>query len=217
LSEKKKNKNNNNSEEKKSKREGLIEVKGEGAGAANPPLEGEKGKERTEENKSATPLEKLQDQLAEKTREASENFDKWLRLLAEFENYKKRMQKEKADLMKFGNESLLKSILPILDNLERAIDHGRDVKENSSFLEGVELTLKQFLSTLERFGVKAVPAVGEIFDPERHEAISHEESDQEPNRVICEVQKGYLFHERLLRPAKVIVSREKTALKPEGN
>jgi molecular chaperone GrpE (heat shock protein) len=95
LSEKKKNKNNNNSEEKKSKREGLIEVKGEGAGAANPPLEGEKGKERTEENKSATPLEKLQDQLAEKTREASENFDKWLRLLAEFENYKKRMQRKR--------------------------------------------------------------------------------------------------------------------------
>jgi molecular chaperone GrpE len=127
------------------------------------------------------------------------------------------MQKEKADLMRFGNESLLKSILPILDNLERAIDHGKDLKESASLLEGVELTLKQFLDTLERFGVKPVPAMGEVFDPEKHEAISYQESDQEPHRVISEVLKGYLFHERLLRPAKVIVSREKVPLRTEGN
>jgi molecular chaperone GrpE len=215
LSEKKKNKNSN--EEQKSKGEFSIEAKGKEAAGENPPPEGEKGQELAEEKKGPPPLEKLEEQLAEKTREASENFDKWLRLRAEFENYKKRMQKEKADLMKFANESLLKSILPILDNLERAVEHGREVKGNSSLLEGVELTRKQFFSTLERFGVKAVPAVGEVFDPEKHEAIHHEASDQEPNRVIREVQKGYLFHDRLLRPAKVVVSREKTALKPEGN
>jgi molecular chaperone GrpE len=215
LSEKKKD--NKGKEEQKSKGENLVEVNGREAGEERPGAENEKSQEAAEKRKEPTSLERLQDQLAEKTREATETFDKWLRLRAEFENYKKRMQKEKADLMRFGNESLLKSILPILDNLERAIDHGKGLKENTSLLEGVELTLKQFLGTLERFGVKPVPAKGEVFDPEKHEAISYQESDQEPHRVISEILKGYLFHERLLRPAKVIVSREKAPLRTEGN
>jgi len=215
LSEKKKD--NKSKEEQKSKGENLIEVKGKEAEEEKPGSENERSKEPAEKRKEPTSLETLQDQLAEKTREATETFDKWLRLRAEFENYKKRMQKEKADLMRFGNESLLKSILPILDNLERAIDHGKGLKENTPLLEGVELTLKQFIDTLERFGVKPVPAMGEVFDPEKHEAISYQESDQEPHRVISEVLKGYLFHERLLRPAKVIVSREKASSKTEGN
>ena len=215
MSERKKD--NKGKEEQKSKGENLVEVKGKEVGEEKSLAESEKAKEPAEKKKEPTPLERLQDQLAEKTREASEIFDKWLRLRAEFENYKKRMQKEKADLMRFGNESLLKSILPILDNLERAINHGKDLKENTSLLEGVELTLKQFVDTLERFGVKPVSAMGEVFDPEKHEAISYQESDQEPHRVISEVMKGYLFHERLLRPAKVIVSREKAPLRTEGN
>lgn len=216
MDEKKKNKNN--SEEKQKPEEmNLAGGRGEEGRQEKSLPENEQGQERKEEKKEPTPLEKLQDQLAEKTREASENFDKWLRLRAEFENFKKRVQKEKADLMKFGNESLLKNILPILDNLERAVDHGKEVNQNAPLLEGVEITLKQFLNTLERFGVKAVPAVGEVFDPERHEAVSQAESDQEPNRVICEIQRGYLFHDRLLRPAKVIVSKEKEKLKKEGS
>ncbi len=210
-------KDHRNKEEQKSKGENLVEVKGEEAREEKSLAQSEKAKEPVEKKKEPTPLESLQDQLAAKTREASENFDKWLRSRAEFENYKKRMQKEKADLMRFGNESLLKSILPILDNLERAINHGKNLKENTSLLEGVELTLKQFLNTLERFGVKPVPAIGEVFDPEKHEAISFQESDQEPHRVISEVLKGYLFHERLLRPAKVIISREKAPVETEGH
>jgi molecular chaperone GrpE len=152
-------------------------------------------------------LENLQAQLEEKTREASEYFDKWLRLRAEFENFKKRMQKEKGDLVKFGNENLLKALLPVLDNLSRAIEHGKNAEENSPLLEGVEMTCKEFLNILDRFGVKPVPAVGEVFDPEKHEALSQEESDQESNRVIAVVQNGYFYHDRLLRPAKVIVSK----------
>ena len=215
MSEKKKD--NKSKEEQKSKGENLVEVKGKEAGEERAGAENERSKEAAERKQEPVSLETLQEQLAEKAREATETFDKWLRLRAEFENYKKRMQKEKADLMRFGNESLLKSILPILDNLERAVDHGKGLKENTSLLEGVELTLKQFLDTLERFGVKPVPAKGEVFDPEKHEAISYQESDQEPHRVISEVLKGYLFHERLLRPAKVIVSREKASSKTEGN
>lgn len=215
MSEKKRNKDKEN--EVKTPGEIRIEVKGEEAGKEKSHPDNQKAKEPAEERKEPTPLEKLQQQLDAKTREAAENRDKWLRLRAEFENFKKRMQKEKADLMKFSNENLLKSILPILDNLERAIDHGKEAKENTSLLEGVKITLKQFLNTLERFGVKPLSAMGEVFDPEKHEAVSQQESDQEPSRVISEVEKGYVFHDRLLRPARVIVSKEKAALETEGS
>ena len=166
--------------------------------------------ENLPEKKEELSPEKLQAQLEEKTREASECFDNWLRLRAEFENFKKRMQKEKGDLVKFGNESLLKALLPVLDNLARAIDHGRNANENSPLLEGVEMTFKEFLNTLDRFGVKPVPAMGEVFDPEKHEALSQEESDQEANQIIAVVQNGYFYQDRLLRPAKVIVSKGRT-------
>jgi molecular chaperone GrpE len=181
----------------------LVEVKIERKKEEKAAKEPENPPERKEE---LSP-EKLQAQLEEKTREASEHFDQWLRLRAEFENFKKRMQKEKGDLVKFGNENLLKALLPVLDNLTRAIEHGRNARENSPLLEGVEMTCKEFLNTLDRFGVKPVPAVGEFFDPEKHEALSQEESDQEANQIIAAVQNGYFYHDRLLRPAKVIVSK----------
>jgi len=166
-------------------------------------------KETREGTQAPGPLEKLKAELEEKTKECSENFDKWIRLLAEFENYKKRMQKDKADLIKFGNESLLKALLPVLDNLDRAIQHAKAGNESSSLVEGVELVQKQFLAALERFGVKPVPVEGEIFDPEKHEAVSTAETDAEPNRVVSKVGSGYYYHDRLLRPAKVIVSKSK--------
>ncbi len=166
-------------------------------------------KEKTGEKKEPPSLEKLQAQLEEKTREASEYLDKWLRVRAELENFKKRMQKEKADLLKFGNESLLRALLPVLDNLNRAIEHGKNANENSPLLDGVEMVQKELLAILERFGVKPVQAIGEVFDPEKHEAISQEESELEPNRVISAVQSGYFYHDRLLRPARVIVSKGK--------
>jgi molecular chaperone GrpE len=169
----------------------------------DPKVKMENQPEGAEEKREPTPVEKTEAQLAAKAREASEYFDKWIRLQAEFENYKKRIQKEKTDQMKFGNEALLKAFLPVLDNLERAIEHG------------VGITLKQFLNILEQFGVKPIPAVGEVFDPEKHEAVSQLESDFESDRVISEVQKGYLFHERLLRPAKVIVSKAKPGAEEE--
>jgi len=159
------------------------------------------------EKREQTPLEKAHAELEAKAKDAAERHDQLLRLAAEFENYKKRVQKEKSDLIKFGNDSLLKAVLPILDNLERAIDHGKKMNKNGPLLEGVEIILRQFLTILERFGIKPVAAMGESFDPEKHEAVSQAESDQEPDRVISELEKGYLIHERLLRPAKVLVSK----------
>ncbi len=188
-----------------------VEVKIEAKAAAKPPEE----TPATEEKKEPDPLSKLQAQLEQKTKESSEYFDKWLRLRAEMENFKKRMEKEKSEHLKFGNESLLKALLPILDNLERAIDHGKNAQDNSSLMTGVEMIRKEFASLLERFGVKPVPAAGEAFDPEKHEAISQEESDLEANRVVSAVQNGYFYHDRLLRPAKVIVSRGKPGEKKE--
>ncbi len=167
------------------------------------------------EKREQIPLEKVDAELEAKAKDAAEWHDKLLRLGAEFENYKKRMQKEKSDLMKFGNESLLKAVLPILDNLERTINHGKKMNENGPLLQAVEITLRQLLNILERFGVKPVAAVGEAFDPEKHEAVSQVESDQEPDRVISELEKGYLFHERLLRPAKVVVSKAQPEKKTE--
>lgn len=173
-------------------------------GSAPEALKEEPAEEKKEELSAE---EQLRRQLGEKTKEAAEFFDKWLRLRAEFENFKKRMQKEKADLLKFGNESLLRALLPVLDNLTRALDHGKEAGSDPSLVEGVELIHKQFVNILERFGVKPISAVGELFDPEKHEAVAQEESDLEPNKIIGEVEKGYFYHERLLRPAKVIVAK----------
>ena len=197
---------------KSNKEDNAIEVKIEGKNLEKPAAESA----RAEEKKEPTPLEKLQAPLDEKTRESSEYFDKWLRLRAEMENFKKRMQKEKADHLRFGNEDLLKALLPILDNLNRAIDHGKNGRENSSLLAGVEMIHKELLNILERFGVKPIPAAGEVFDPEKHEAISQEESDLEANRVVAAVQNGYFYHDRLLRPAKVIVSQGRPQAEKEA-
>ncbi len=174
-----------------------------------PPKETRDSGNGREPAKEPVPLEKLETQLEEKTREAAENFDKWLRSVAELDNFKKRAQKEKADLLKFSNESLLKALLPVLDNLERAINHGREAGEKSPLLEGVEITLKQFLGALEKFGVRPIAATGEPFDPEKHEAVMQQEAEGEPNRVVSELEKGYFYHDRLLRPSKVIVSKAK--------
>jgi molecular chaperone GrpE len=188
-----------------------VEVKFEGKAPAKQPGEAP----AAEAKKDQDPLQKLQAQLEEKTRESSDYFDKWIRLRAEMENFKKRMEKEKSDHLKFGNESLLKALLPVLDNLDRALDHGKNAKEDSPLVVGVEMIRKEFVGLLERFGVKPVPAAGEVFDPEKHEAISQQESDLEANRVVSAVQNGYFFHERLLRPAKVIVSSGRPGEKKE--
>jgi molecular chaperone GrpE len=189
--------------------------KGEDAKALSAEEQGKAQEAESAPKQEPNPLEKLQAQLEEKTREAAESYDKYLRQLAEFDNYKKRMQKEKADSLRFGNESLLKGFLPVLDNLERAIDHGKKPGQGGTILEGVEITIKQFLNTLQKFGVKPIAALGEVFDPEKHEAVAQAESDQEADRVIAEAERGYSYHERLLRPAKVVVSRGKAEEKTE--
>ena len=155
-----------------------------------------------------TPERKLADALAD----AAEQKDHFFRVSAEFENYKKRMMREKATAMKYAGEPFLREILPTIDNLERAIAQGeaKDVNAEqglASLLEGVQLTLKSLVSTLEKFEVTPVESVGQAFDPTSHEALTMEPSDTVPeNHILSEFEKGYQYKDRLLRAAKVIVS-----------
>jgi molecular chaperone GrpE len=137
--------------------------------------------------------------------------DKYIRLSAEFENYKRRAQRDQSDAIRYANESLLKKLLSTLDNLERAIQCGKDAGTTGSLLEGVELTHKQFLETVEKLGVRQVSSTGSLFDPNMHQAVAQVESETaEPNTVVEEFQKGYFLHDRILRPAMVTVAKEKS-------
>ncbi len=154
-------------------------------------------------------LAELQKKVDELEKEKSELKDQSLRIHAETENFKKRLTREKEDFAKYSNEKAVKEILPVIDNLERAVDHAKEAGESSGLIEGVEMTLDLFQKALERLGVAPVEAMGETFNPERHEAVQQIESaDHEPNIVISEFQKGYMLHERLIRPAMVVVSSQ---------
>lgn len=158
------------------------------------------------------PESEVLDELEATQEELARQKDQVLRIAAEFENYKKRMTREKNTAMKYAGEPIFREILPTIDNLERAVAQG--VAENveaeqalSSLLEGVQLTLKNLLTSLEKFEVTAISSVGEPFDPVTQEALTMEASDTVPaNHVLKEFEKGYQYKDRLLRAAKVIVS-----------
>jgi molecular chaperone GrpE len=148
----------------------------------------------------------LEEALATKEAEVAANWDKYLRERADLENYRRRVQKEKEDLMKYGNECLLAEILPVLDNMERALGHASE-ESLSAIIEGVNLTRSMLLSVLKKFGVEPIETKGSTFDSAFHQAMCQVESnDVAPNCVIEEYQKGYLLNDRLLRPAMVSVA-----------
>jgi molecular chaperone GrpE len=176
------------------------------AGAAAPTGEPE-GEDAGAHGKRAT-IKKLEEELKAREEIKSLN-DRLLRTLAEFENFKKRTAREKNELLQYANDEMSKEMLRTVDNLESAIRHAREGSQAESIIEGIEMTLKQLLKSLERFGVSGFNSLGEKFDPNRHEAMLQVESaDHEPNTIIDEAQKGYFLRERLLRPAQVTVSRE---------
>ncbi len=151
----------------------------------------------------------LAQQLEQAEQKANENYDQLLRVSADFDNYKKRTAREMQELVKYANEKLIKELLTVVDNLERAIDSaaGR-YDESDSLIQGMHLTLNETIKILERHQVKPVTSLGEPFDPSYHQAMMQEEvEDQPPNTVVKELQKGYLIHDRLLRPALVAVSK----------
>ncbi|MFZ6016521.1 MAG: nucleotide exchange factor GrpE [Nitrospirota bacterium] len=140
--------------------------------------------------------------------------DKYLRLYAEFENYKKRVNRDKEELLKYGNENLLYELLPIIDNLEMALKHSSNetstgLSASGGLVQGVEITLKELLRTLEKFGLTPIEAIGKPFDPLIHHAMTLvEREDIEEKIVVEEFRKGYMFRDRVLRPSLVAVSKK---------
>ena len=161
-------------------------------------------------SKPVDPLKEMEEKIETLKKEAAENHDRLLRMAAEFENYKKRATREMNDFRKFANESFAKAMLPVVDSMDLAIESSSNDKHvNNSMLEGVNMTLKEILKIFEQFGVKRFEAIGNIFDPNLHQAVMQEETDAFPeNTVSKELQKGFMIHDRLLRPAMVVVSKK---------
>lgn len=151
----------------------------------------------------------VQQRIPQLEEEIKELGDQLLRKAAEFENFRKRILREKEDSIRYANAALLNDVLPVIDDFERAIQSAADSKDFDAFHTGVSMIEKQMVSMLERnWGLKRFSANGEPFDPEKHEAIAVEESDQHETEIVLEdYQKGYLLHDRVLRPAKVKVAR----------
>jgi molecular chaperone GrpE len=171
---------------------------------------GEQEPNSTEDVAADTELgDDIREKLESAQRELKEAQDRVLRVSAEFENYKKRSAREMASHRKYANETLIKALLPVVDNLELAI---QSAEENGNaedgLLQGIEMTRKEILKVFEKFGVTPVEAEGMPFDPSVHEAAMQEASETVPeNTVIREFQKGYMIQERLLRPSMVVVSK----------
>ncbi len=152
------------------------------------------------------------DVLLEKYREMEDQLaaaeERELRIAADADNFKKRLQREKEEQVRYANEAIIRDLLPVIDNLERALDHSQVGSDQNGLTEGLNMTLKVFLDSLARFGCTPVEAMGNVFNPNFHEAVSQEEvSDCEANTVIRELQKGYMLKERLIRPAMVVLSK----------
>ncbi len=138
--------------------------------------------------------------------ETADRDDRYLRLAADFENFKRRKVQEISDVRRYESEEAARALLPVLDNLRRAVEHASEAGAEDFFVSGLELVVREFETALERLGVVPVPAAGERFDPSLHEAITAEESDDvNEETVIAEVLRGYKLHDRLLRPAMVRV------------
>lgn len=151
----------------------------------------------------------MQDEIERLRQEASDSYDRFLRERAEADNFKKRTLREKAEAVRFAAEPMVHDLLPIVDNLERALAHSNNA--DPALRSGVELILKSLLDVLERHNVKRVESEGERFDPSLHQAIAQIESPEHAhNAVVQQHQVGYRLHDRLIRPALVTVNTQKT-------
>jgi len=157
------------------------------------------------------PIKELEAKLEAKEKETVETYDRLLMATAEFDNYKKRSSREMAEFRKFANQSLIKEMLSVVDNLELAMNSSNGNKAiDKDLLQGLEMTHKEILKVFEKFNVKPIDAKGQPFDPTFHEAVMQEETSDSPkNTVINELQRGYMIHDRLLRPSMVVVAKPK--------
>jgi len=170
-----------------------------------------------EEREEKTSEEAAEQRLSADAEALQELNNKYLRLYAEFDNYKKRVNKDKEELVRYGNESLLYALLPAIDNLELALKHGA-CDPKTGVVQGVEITLKELQRTLEKFGLTRIGAVGKKFDPAVHHAMTQvERADMKEKMVAEELRAGYRYHDKVLRPSLVAVSvKPKTTAEAEG-
>jgi len=164
--------------------------------------------DKNEISGSDDPVKKLEEELESVRKEAEESYDRFLRVSAEFENFKKRTAREKKELRKFANQAFAEDLLGVVDNLERAIHSSKDEKTSVDCLQnGIDLTLREVQKILEKNNIKMIETVEKTFDPAFHQAVMQEETDDHSeNTIISEMQKGYLIHDRLLRPSMVVVA-----------
>ena len=176
---------------------------------SEPSAEKESQELNKEDPTSMDDLTSLQEKLEAAESESKSNYDQVLRVSAEFDNYKKRTLRELDDFRKYATEALVKELLPVLDNLERAVASASDNTDaNACVIEGVQMTHQEILKIFEKFNVKPIDAIDKPFDPTYHQAILQEKTNEKPdNTVLKEMQRGYLMHDRLLRPAMVVVSK----------
>ena len=192
-------------------REGLPKKTGEPHAAAGETV----AEVPAKTDKAEDLMVKLQD--AEK--KAAENYDKYVRAVADLDNYRKRAAREKADAIQYGNETLLRDILPLVDGMDRALEHACNSEDFEAFKKGLKLLQRQLLGCLQKHGVEMIDTAGKDFDPHVHEAMMQVESaEHEDRQVVGEFERGYLLNGRLLRPAKVSVcKRSSMDGDPENN
>ena len=170
----------------------------------------EKGPEKVVKKAEEMTKQELLIKLTDTQEEAENNYDLYMRTYAEMENIKKRGIKEREGLAKYANESIIKEILPVIDNLDKAISHAQNDENSSALVEGLELTRDGLMKALQKAGLKEVEALGKPFDPNFHESVSQQIDDTvAPGHVVMELQKGYLLNGRLVRPSMVVISQGK--------
>jgi len=155
--------------------------------------------------------ESAEEKLTQLEEEVSELKDKLLRKAAEFENYKRRTENDQMNLLTYAAESFIQKLLPVIDDFERSLDHINDAQDVEAIKKGLKLIYDKFIKILDDQGVRKIEAVGEPFDVEFHEALMQREDDSvEPHTVLEEVEKGYIYKDKVIRHTKVIVSEEKS-------
>ena len=159
-----------------------------------------------------------EEEIAKLAREKEEQYDRLLRVQADFDNYRKRVQKEQANLLRYGAENALREILPVIDNIELAVESARTHDNSGSQLrEGVDMILSQFFSALDKLGVKPIETVDHPFDPNKHDALLRVHAPEvDDGSVVSEIRKGYYLHDKVLRPAQVTVGTHEKEQAPDG-
>jgi molecular chaperone GrpE len=157
------------------------------------------------------PVVELEKKIATLEKEKKDNWDKYLRTAADVENLRKRQKRELDDTKFETKNKVLKEMLPVVDNLERAVEHASKGEDKNPIVEGVALVLRQFTTAFERLDVHPIDAMGQPFDPNQHEAISQQDSDLAPGTIVQVLQRGYRAGDRLLRPALVVVAKAKAS------